>query len=176
VADDLASQLAGAGGDTTNLDSLLNAQVSPLYSLLRSQFGLVYETKDTARINSILKRKDVQAMLPPNLKFLWSAKPISARESGSNMELISLYAIKQGRGGLAPLTGDVITDARQDLDQYSRPAVFMNMNGEGAKTRSGLTANIIRRQIAIMLDNTVLTAPIFWSEYRIGKSVLVLTD
>lgn len=172
VADDLASQLAGAGGDTTNLDSLLNAQVSPLFSLLRSQFGLVYETKDTARINSILKRKDVQAMLPPNLKFLWSAKPISARESGSNMELISLYAIKQGRGGLAPLTGDVITDARQDLDQYSRPAVFMNMNGEGAKTWRRLTANNIGRQIAIVLDDYVLSAPNVETEIGGGSSVI----
>lgn len=172
VADDLASQLAGAEGDSTNLDSLLNTQVSPLFSLLRSQFGLVYETKDTARINDIIQRKDVQAMLPPNLKFLWSAKPISSRESGSNMELISLYAIKQGRGGLAPLTGDVITDARQDLDQYSRPAVFMNMNGEGAKTWRRLTANNIGRQIAIVLDDYVLSAPNVETEIGGGSSVI----
>src|SRR5690606_2676851 len=101
-----------------------------------------------------------------------SAKPISARESGSNMELISLYAIKQGRGGLAPLTGDVITDARQDLDQYSRPAVFMNMNGEGAKTWRRLTANNVGRQIAIVLDDYVLSAPNVETEIGGGSSVI----
>lgn len=168
---ELESQLAGAGADSTGLDSLMNTEVSPLFSLLRSQYGLVYETKDTAKINNILKRQDVQNLLPPNLKFLWSVKPISAKESGG-LELLSLYAIKQGRGGKAPLSGEVITDARQDLDQHSRPAVFMTMNSEGAKTWRRLTGNNIGRQIAIVLDNYVLSAPNVETEIGGGSSVI----
>lgn len=168
---ELESQLAGGGSDSTNLDSLLNTEVSPLFSLLRSQYGLVYETRDTARINNILERQDVQNLLPPNLKFLWSVKPISAKESGG-LELLTLYAIKQGRGGKAPLSGEVITDARQDLDQSSRPAVFMTMNGEGAKTWRRLTGNNIGRQIAIVLDGYVLSAPNVETEIGGGSSVI----
>src|SRR5690606_13589392 len=117
---DLESQLAGTASDSSALDSLTNMEVSPLFSLLRSQFELLYELKDTAKINDIIQREDVQALLPQNLKFAWDVKIRNLGE-GNDMELLTLHALKQGRGGKAPLTGEVITDARQDLDQLSRP-------------------------------------------------------
>src|SRR5690606_22916505 len=54
----------------------------------------------------------------------------------------------------------------------SRPAVFMNMNGEGAKTWRRLTANNIGRQIAIVLDDYVLSAPNVETEIGGGSSVI----
>src|SRR5690606_18019877 len=140
VGNDLESQLAGASADSSALDSLTNTEISPLFSLLRSQYGLVYEVKDTAKINDIIQREDIQNLLPQNLKFSWDVKPMDLGE-GNDMELLTLYALKQGRGGKAALTGEVITDARQDLDQLSRPAVFMNMNTAGAKIWKRLTAD-----------------------------------
>ena len=44
------------------------------------------------------------------------------------LQVLELFVIKRSRGGKAPLTGEVITDARQDLDQSARPSISMQMN------------------------------------------------
>ena len=50
--------------DSTALDSLSNAQLSPLFSLLKAplNYGLVYSVKDTAAINKIISRADIKAL------------------------------------------------------------------------------------------------------------------
>src|SRR5690606_9586429 len=67
---DLARQLAD-GGDSDSLSS----QVSPLFSLLKANYGLVYDLRDTMAINRILAREDVQSVLPKDIRFLWGVKP-----------------------------------------------------------------------------------------------------
>ncbi|MFB9210796.1 protein translocase subunit SecDF [Echinicola jeungdonensis] len=160
---DLEKQLAEGGGEE---DSLSN-QVSPLFSLLKANYGLVYEVKDTMAINNILEREDVQSMVPSDLKFLWSVKP----QEADGMELLELHAIKTPRGAnQAPLEGDVITDARQVLDQSSRPAVSMQMNADGARQWRKLTSENIGRRIAVVLDDYVYTAPNVQGEIPNGQS------
>ncbi len=166
-AEDLAAQLSGKSSDSTNLDSLMNSTVSPLFSLIKSQYGLIYDVRDTAQINRILNRQDVQSMLPPNLKFLWASKPDRLKDGTG---LLELFAIKKGRQGKAPLDGKVITNASQQLDQSARPAVSMSMNAEGAKKWRQLTGNNIGGRIAIVLDDYVLTAPNVQGEIPGGSS------
>jgi SecD/SecF fusion protein len=163
---DLEAQLAGA--DSTALDSLANSQLSPLYSLLKSppQYGLVYDVEDTGRINRILRRSDVQSLLPSDLDFVWEVTP----RVQDDLELLQLYAVKRGRGGKAPLTGEVITQARQDYDQNSRPAISMQMNAEGARLWRRLTAANVNRQVAIVLDRRVYSAPVVNEEIPSGNS------
>lgn len=160
-----------AVNDTTEsqLDSALNREVSPLFSLIRSQFGLVYELSDTSTINRILQRDDVQELIPSTMKFLWEVKPMK-NETATGPDYIELHAIKTSRTGKAPLTGEVITDARQDLDQRSRPAISMQMSAAGAKTWRRLTANNVGRRIAIVLDNYVYSAPNVEGEIPNGNS------
>jgi preprotein translocase subunit SecD len=62
---------------------------------------------------------------------------------------------------MAPLEGDVITDARQSYDQNSRPAVSMQMNADGARKWRKLTSENIGRRIAVVLDDYVYTAPMY---------------
>ena len=166
--DDLESQLAGGDADSTGLDSLANNQLSPLYSLLQSppQYGLVYNVDDTSRINRILQQKDVKSLLPADLDFVWEVKP---REQ-DDLSLLQLYAVKRGRGGQAALTGEVITQARQDYDQNSRPAVSMQMNAEGARLWRRLTGANVNRQVAIVLDRRVYSAPVVNEEIPSGNS------
>ena len=160
-ANDLEKQLSGAGTEDTS------TQISPLFSLLKSNSGLVYEIRDTVAINRILAREDVKATLPRNIKFLWSVKP----QVANNMELLELFAIKYNRSSdQAPLEGDVITDARQTLDQTSRPAVSMQMNADGARRWRKITSESIGRRIAVVLDDYVYTAPVVQSEIPSGQS------
>ncbi len=145
-----------------------NAGTSPIFSLLKANYGLVYDIKDTVTINRILKKDEYKAMLPKDIKLLWGVKP-QVLEDGT--EGLELYAIKIPRGSeQAPLEGDVVTDARQVLDQTSRPAVSMQMNADGARKWRKLTADNVGRRIAVVLDDYVYTAPVVNGEIPTGQS------
>jgi len=160
---DLARQLAEGGTDADSLGT----DASPLFSLLKANYGLVYEVRDTMAINRVLKRDDVQTLLPRDIRFMWAVKP----QVQDDMELLELYAIKAPRGtDQAPLEGDVITDARQSLDQASRPAVSMQMNAEGARNWRRFTGDNIGNRIAVVLDNYVYTAPTVQGEIPSGQT------
>lgn len=142
--------------------------VSPLYSKLRSDFGFAYDVKDTLVINKILKRPDYKVLFPKDIKLLWGVK---ARKADDGAEILELYAIKTTRGSDdAPLEGDVVTDARQTLDQTSLPAVSMQMNAEGARKWRKLTAENTGKRIAVVLDDYVYTAPVVNGEIPNGQS------
>jgi len=159
--------LTGQDSTANVLDSL-SQQISPIFALLQSNEGLVYNVKDTSKINRILRRSDVKALLPRTIKFIWDVKP---HDHGASAEPhLELYVVRVSRGGKAPLTGEVITDARQDLDQATRPAVSMQMNATGAKIWKRLTADNINRRIAIALDNYVYSAPTVINEIPTGNS------
>ncbi|WP_373400515.1 protein translocase subunit SecDF [Algoriphagus halophilus] len=145
-----------------------DAGTSPIFSLLKANYGLVYDVKDTVTINRILKRDEYKAMLPRDIKLLWGVKP-QVLEDGT--EALELYGIKIPKGSdQAPLEGDVVTDARQVLDQTSRPAVSMQMNAEGARKWRKLTAENIGKRIAVVLDDYVYTAPVVNGEIPTGQS------
>jgi SecD/SecF fusion protein len=163
---DLASELEKQLAETTEPDDF-SSQVSPIFSLAKSNAGLIYEIRDTVAINRIFAREDVKSLLPRNIKFLWSVKP----QTSDNLELLELHAIKVSRSSdQAPLEGDVVTDARQTLDQTSRPAVSMQMNAEGARKWRKLTSENIGRRIAVVLDDFVYTAPMVQGEIPSGQS------
>ena len=145
-----------------------NNSVSPLFSLLKPNYGLAYELRDTMAINRIIKNKDYKALLPRDIKLLWAVKPFEATDG---TDILELYAIKAVRGtDEAPLEGDVVTDARQALDQTSRPAVSMQMNADGARKWRKLTSENIGRRIAVVLDDYVYTAPVVNGEIPSGQS------
>ncbi|HLF34599.1 MAG TPA: protein translocase subunit SecDF [Cyclobacteriaceae bacterium] len=165
AAEDLAAQLSG---DSTLTDSLQQPAASPLFTLRRSSnYGLFYAVKDTSKINRILQRPDIQPLIPNTMKFLWMK---SATPDDTGEEVLELYALKVRRGGQPPLTGEVIVDARPDIDDRGRPAVSMQMNAAGAKIWRKLTADNINQRIAIVLDNRVYSAPNVQNEIPNGNS------
>ncbi|WP_339608827.1 protein translocase subunit SecDF [uncultured Roseivirga sp.] len=155
-------------GDTTQTaeEELATPGQSKFFSLMKQGpfEGFYYSLADTSQINRVLKNPNVTKLFPSTLKFLWGVKPTEGTE------LLELYAIKMGRGGESPLTGEVITDARQALDEYARPAVSMQMNALGAKKWRNITGANIQRRIAIALDNYVYTAPNVNQEIAAGNS------
>lgn len=178
IEDDLAAQLAAS--DSTNVDSL-GAQQSPLIALAipNVAYDLVYNVKDTAKVNRILQREDIARLLPANMAFVWDVKGYELEENSGEM-VLNLYAVKRLRGGKAPLTGEVIENARQDYDESSRPAVSMNMDSEGARKWKQLTGSVaaknvtggIPNRIAIVLDNYVYSAPTVKQEIPGGRSII----
>jgi SecD/SecF fusion protein len=123
-----------------------------------------YDMKDTAAINAIFRRPEIRNLLPRNIGVYWGNKPVKQnRESLTEDEKLELHFLDIGRSGKAKLTGEVISNARQELDQNGRYAISMTMNATGTKVWAKMTAEAANKQqrgrIAIVLDNTVYSAP-----------------
>ena len=61
--------------------------------------------------------------------------------------------------GNTVLTGKDLKDSKASVDQSGQPVVTLQFNDEGAKKFGELTAANVGKQIAILLDGEVLTAP-----------------
>ncbi len=124
--------------------------------------------KDTASVNNILAMPEIKKMMPRDLKLMWGVKASDLDKTG---RIFELYAIKSTeRNGRAPLEGDVITDAKDEYDQFNKPCVSMSMNTEGARRWAVLTKQNIGKEIAIVLDGYVYSAPRVNGEITGGNS------
>jgi SecD/SecF fusion protein len=171
-ANNLQDQLNNAVDSAKNgLDSLQKLGVSPLFALSKPQGSFRYELKDTAEINDIFRRDDVKGLLPRNIGLYWSNKADNAFNMGESLELNFLDV---GRNGIPRLTGEVIINANNDLDEKTRPAVFMRMNAKGTREWAKWTRDAAqkRSRIAIVMDNFVYSAPSVNQEIPNGSSVI----
>lgn len=125
--------------------------------------------RDTSQINDYLQMDQVRSVFPRDMRFHWGVKPYQGDESGN---YFPLYAIKlTGREGQAPLSGEVVTNARSQFGRDQATAeVSMSMNTEGAKTWARMTKNNVNEHIAIVLDNLVYSAPRVQQEIKGGQS------
>lgn len=169
--------------DTTATDSLQGAEFLknyPLFKVLAPSVGQNNELmpgaiigrakySDTATVNRYLDIKQVRALFPRNLRFVWGFKPPKWDESQSVFEL---YAIKiTTRDGRAPLDGGSVVNARDEFGQGQATAeVTMSMNAEGSKTWARITRDNVGKVVAIVLDNYVYSAPRVNQEITGGNS------
>ncbi len=144
--------------------------VSPLISLATPPGSYVYDISDTSDIGRILRRDDIQSLLPRNIRYMWDAK---STESNGRF-LLPLNFVRAGRGGGPLLEGDVITNARADFDQYGKPAVSMQMNASGSRKWAQITreasAKSPKGRVAVVLDDYVYSAPSVLGEIPNGNS------
>ena len=117
----------------------------------------IFNASDQENIDGYLKDPKVRALLPADkryTKLLWGVPD-------TETNTVELYAIRGTRTNVAPLQGDVITDAAQSFNLQNQPVVTMQMNGVGAKKWLEMTteASKSRDQIAVVLDNVVYSAP-----------------
>jgi len=68
----------------------------------------------------------------------------------------------------------VITDASQDFGINGGVEVVMQMNAEGAQEWKRMTGDNIKKQIAVVLDNLVYSAPTVQAEIAGGRSSITL--
>lgn len=59
------------------------------------------------------------------------------------------------------MTGEFLTEARVNIDQrYNEPYVGISFNATGAKLFEQITGNNVKKQLAIILDDNVYSAPV----------------
>ena len=69
------------------------------------------------------------------------------------------------------LNGRYIVGASLAFDQVTgQPQISLEFNGEGAKIFEGLTEKNIGKQIAVFLDNTLITAPVVQEKISGGRA------
>jgi SecD/SecF fusion protein len=170
---DLEKQLQAAS-ETEGVDALDSLTAEAMSALFSKSMppGFAYDVRDTMEINRIFARKDVQALLPRTVGVFWDAKPM--KDAAPGREVLTLNFVNIGRSGKAKLTGEAISDARQDFDEYARPSISMTMNAAGTKTWRKMTADASNKnpkgRIAIVLDNYVYSAPSVINEIPNGNS------
>ena len=155
--------------DKTKDSTVAKKGNNPLFDKIISQGGgpvlVIASPKDTAAINGYLKRPEIRNLLPADkryAKFVWGKPDVKIDEkTRKETESVDLYALKGNRDNIAPMSGGVIIDARDTFDQMGKPAVSMQMNGQGARVWEELTGRAFTQKsfIAIALDDVVYSAP-----------------
>ena len=147
------------------------ANQGPLLSLLslnqgnlpQANMGTVSRNKKNT-VMEMLGRPEIKSLFPADSKFLWGRKPENDPESGKPTKNYSLYLIKKIPGTEKPaLEGDVIVDASHSPDPATgEMTVNLSMNNNGAQKWAEMTtkaANNGNREVAICIDNEVISAP-----------------
>jgi len=143
-------------GNNPLLDKIIGQGGGPVLGL--------FAPKDTATVGGYLRRADIRIALAPDqkfAKFVWGKPTTIKDKDGKDIESVELYALKGNRDNIAAMSGGVVTDASDTFDQLGKPAVSMQMNGQGAKAWEELTGRAYTQKsnIAIVLDNVVYSAP-----------------
>ena len=184
VKDLTADLLAEIEADTLSVDTAANslsfeefANENPLYALLypnvdeqnQLNSGPVVgfcAVKDTSALNLYLKDDAIRKFFPVDVKFAYTVKPYDP-----DGKFVQLVALKSDRNGKSAMEGDVVTDAVQVFGQFASSAeVSMEMNAEGAKQWKRLTAENIKKSVAIVLDGYVYSYPTVQAEIAGGRS------
>ncbi|MDR1005948.1 MAG: protein translocase subunit SecDF [Bacteroidales bacterium] len=146
------------------------ANTNPLFAKLQPNQGNLHPSvvgvaaaQDRVAVNEMLHK--ASKMLPQDVKFLWSAKPMK----GTN--LYELYILNYtNKSKTALLDGDVISDAKNDFNQQGQPVVSMVMKDEAARKWAKITGSNVGNNIAIVLDSVVYSAPTVNGEITGGRS------
>jgi preprotein translocase subunit SecD len=134
------------------------ARKHPFFSIAllnpQSQFADAYvKANDRDKVMRMLNTVEVLQVIPNNIEFLFSAKPIGFQE-GEGIYL--LYCVNK----TPELTGGVITNAQANIDPNTSSAVVsMEMNSEGATEWARITGANINKRCAIVLDGVIFSAP-----------------
>ncbi len=152
----------------------LAAKLQPLVSQrgwMRGATVGMADVADTAEVKRLLAMEAVRSALPRDVRLAWGAKQMEqTMNDGSTRKMLPLYALKVPSDGKPKLDGSAISSASQDFDMKGSVEVRMSMNPEGAQTWAVMTADNVGKQVAIVLDGLVYSAPEVRSEIRGGQS------
>ncbi len=147
-------------------------QEAPFSSLLRQLPGVTSEiavpVQNVKAVDRILKLPEVQAAIPRDAEFLWSAKPIHL---GDN-EYYLLYLVDKN----PQLVGKYISQAtvRVGASQTSlrgnEPKVILTLNSQGARIFARVTGANVGKKLAIVLDDRVASAPVIRERIPSGNA------
>jgi protein-export membrane protein SecD len=110
----------------------------------------------TAQLSFYLVNREVDpyGQIPPGFKVLH--EEFTDPASGEVTQRLP-YVVPQRPN----LTGEYLTGATAEFDQFGQPAVMMSFDGRGTQLFARLSSENVGRQFAIVLDGVVYSAPVF---------------
>ena len=121
-----------------------------------------------------LKYNEYVVKLNENLKSKLPANTAIFFEKQDNVKSLEVGAQPYLLETTTDLTGDSLDTAAVSFDQYGNPEVSLRFNPEGAVKFSDLTEKNVNRQMAVVLDRVVKTAPNINGKIPNGQAVITL--
>jgi len=73
------------------------------------------------------------------------------------------------------LTGDVLSDARVSIGQFNDPYVSITFDAKGGREFERITGDNVKKRMAIVLDNTIYSAPVIQDRITGGRAQITGT-
>lgn len=112
-----------------------------------------FRQSDINEVDSILSSEEAIATLPSGVRLFWTYSPEIYGDG-----FYSLYVLKDGNAPDSGL-GQYIDSAEAVTDNLSGPYISVKFNDKGARIFERLTADNIGHELAITVDDKVLSAP-----------------
>ncbi len=170
------SSLSSLTGADTSSDILTQGEKTPEQLMKEHPFlmlarpnqqgnGEAYVSEnDKDKVERILARRDVQNLIPADIGFYFSSKHAFISEG---VKYYTLYGLRK----TAELTGGVLVDARATIDpNFNQPVVSMEMDNQGSIEWARITGANVNKRMAIVLDNSVFSAPVIKGKITGGRS------
>jgi len=73
------------------------------------------------------------------------------------------------------LTGDVLSDARVSIGQFNDPYVSISFDAKGGREFERITGDNVKKRMAVVLDNTIYSAPVIQERITGGRAQITGT-
>ena len=141
-ADQIMVQLPGVSDVQRAKDIIRSTAILELKLVEQGPFGSQQAAMEAVNNN-----------LPPDRMIVAGSADIAA--TGGGTPTTQYYIVRR----VPAVSGNDLRNARPTLDENNLPAVSFSLNQEGARKFGDFTQANIGRQLAIMLDNRVFSAP-----------------
>jgi preprotein translocase subunit SecD len=133
-------------------------------------FGALYVPDDGARVQRVremLDRPDVQRVIPPDKEFMWGSEE---ERTADGLSAKMLFLINKR----VEVRGDRLETAfvSPDPDRPGGMKIDFRLDRRGARQFAKLTEANVNKQLAIVLDNVVKSAPSIKSKIPSGEGMI----
>jgi preprotein translocase subunit SecD len=111
--------------------------------------------------------KQVESKLPEGSQVLFER----GVERDTGREYRIPYLVKKR----VMLTGDVLSDARVSIGQFNDPYVSITFDAKGGREFERITSENVKKRMAIVLDNTIYSAPVIQERISGGRAQITGT-
>ena len=145
------------------------AKSAPLSSMLSlAGEDLTVSGRDLQHVKNLLNTPEAQEFIPADVEFIFSSKPAGAEGN----EFYFLYLVRKK----PEMTGHMIQDAfvsiGQVVEYLGQPIVNFSTTDEGVRLFSRITGSHIGERMAIVLDESVYSAPVIQSKISEGRGII----
>ncbi len=165
---DVLADLLGEGTDTLlgedDMTALTDEELDRPFSIYLEPIPgidfpeLYVETDLIPNIKNMLEKPEIQKLVPGDVQLAFGRRS----EIYTGRVVTRFYVLKKR----IQMSGEYLTDAIPQLDQYGKPIVNFQLTREGGRIFSRVSGPNIGKPLAIVLDGKVESAPIIQDRIR----------